>query len=60
MGDDLKPGAVVALASGGPKMTLDHWTGYSAGSKAVCIWFDGSERRAGEFHVAALRPAETE
>lgn len=46
----MKPGAVVQLKSGGPKMTIK-WV---ESSDAYCEWFSGAEVRGAKFSIAQL------
>ncbi len=50
---DFKPGDVVALKSGGPKMTFEGETSY--GGEALCVWFDGKKMERKGFSFAALK-----
>jgi uncharacterized protein YodC (DUF2158 family) len=58
---ELKTGDVVRLKSGGPKMTIDSIDDYGSGNssniRAMCIWFDGGERKEGNFPPEALETA---
>ena len=58
---EFKKGDVVRLKSGGPKMTIDSVEEYGSGNKsnirAICIWFDGGERKEGVFKLASLEIA---
>jgi uncharacterized protein YodC (DUF2158 family) len=55
-----KPGDVVRLASGGPKMTVGETHGQKVPGDAVqCKWFDGNhELKEGYIHPDALVKAE--
>jgi uncharacterized protein YodC (DUF2158 family) len=49
--EQFKPGDVVQLKSGGPKMTvreLEDQTG------VVCVWFAGSKRETARFEASTL------
>lgn len=50
-----KPGDVVQLKSGGPKMTVHHIHG---DGDVTCDWFIGHEQRTGTFNHDALQLAE--
>jgi len=52
MVDQIKDGDVVALKSGGPKMTVSRLE--DNGTMAVCAWFDGNKRDFGTFPVTSL------
>ena len=58
---EFKKGDVVRLKSGGPKMTIDSVDEYGSGNKsnirAICIWFDGGERKEGNFPPKTLETA---
>ena len=59
-------GTVVQLNSGGPKMTVsgpvwerpDMNTAVESKDKVRCKWFDGTEAKGGDFHIATLREVE--
>jgi len=56
MGAELKPGQVVRIKSGGPKMTIqeiDEYMGWS-GLAAKCQWFDGAELKSSIFELHSL------
>lgn len=53
---EVKPGAVVELKSGGPRMTV-HWVEHG---KAWCQWFSGVEVRGEKFAIAMLRVVDDE
>ena len=44
MANDFKPGDEVQLKSGGPVMTIEKFINTDDGEKAVCDWFDKSEK----------------
>jgi uncharacterized protein YodC (DUF2158 family) len=48
-----KSGDVVGLKSGGPVMTVQH---YSDTEYVVCTWFDGKSLKRDVFHEASLQP----
>jgi uncharacterized protein YodC (DUF2158 family) len=52
--DDLKPGDLVQLKSGGPVMTYE---GEGSWGDALCCWFDGGKRMREGFTYAALKRA---
>ena len=54
--DDLKPGDLVKLKSGGQVMTYEGET-YMTGD-SLCCWFDGGKRIRLGFTNAALKRAE--
>ena len=47
-------GDVVALKSGGPRMTVDK----VEDGRAVCVWFDKSTEKRGVFDVELLAPSQ--
>ena len=51
MSEELKPGDLVMLKSGGPVMTY----GSEEYGSAWCYWFVGKAEKAAKFPVAALR-----
>lgn len=53
MAEDIQAGAVVQLASGGPRMTVE-WT---EDGRAYCQWFEGNKKFDGTFHITGLRTA---
>lgn len=53
--NDLKPGDLVRLKSGGPVMVFEGESGLLG--DAVCCWFDGSKPMRGGFTFAALQRA---
>ncbi|MFQ6540037.1 MULTISPECIES: YodC family protein [Aphanothece] len=52
---ELKPGDVVELRSGGPKMTI---VGEGTYGGFVCQWFIGNKIQQAEFMLVALKRAE--
>lgn len=50
---ELKPGDVVELNSGGPKMTIETIGGREM-LKAHCQWFEGMEVMSGVFPLSSL------
>jgi len=55
MSNDFKPGDIVELNSGGPKMTvkkLEQWDGLM---RAHCDWFEGSTPKYATFPVVSLK-----
>ncbi len=53
--DDLKPGDLVQLKSGGPVMTYE---GEALYGDALCCWFVGGKRMRESFSYASLKRAE--
>jgi len=53
--NNLKPGDLVRLKSGGPTMTYE---GESSIGTALCNWFVGPERKRDNFAFATLERAE--
>ena len=54
---DIKKGDVVKLKSGGPVMTVQDIDDYSMkGTKedALCLWFDGNDRKEKVFDLCTL------
>ena len=51
MAQDIKPGTVVKLRSGGPKMTTGTYrkVGSTATKFIECSWFDDSNKRLSEY-----------
>ena len=59
MANEFKPGDIVQLKSGGPKMTVK-WAGQGALTKedtVACMWFVGSKQEEGAFPPEALELA---
>jgi uncharacterized protein YodC (DUF2158 family) len=58
---EFKKGDVVRLKSGGPKMTIDNVDNYGTSNKpsirAACIWFDGGEKKEGNFSPETIEIA---
>jgi uncharacterized protein YodC (DUF2158 family) len=58
MATELKPGDIVQLRSGGPRMTVESIDNYSYSGtpemKARCTWFEGTKRQEALFVLAAL------
>lgn len=52
----LKPGDVVRLKSGGPRMTVD-WID-TDGHEIICTWFKGDERHRDRFGWNSLQLVE--
>ena len=50
---DPKIGDVVQLNSSGPKMTIEEIKGGAHG--LLCVWFDGSEKKAATFVAETLK-----
>ena len=52
--NDLKPGDIVHLNSGGPAMTLETVT---SGQRVIarCTWFNGTEKHSENFVITSLK-----
>lgn len=57
MANDLKPGDVVRLKSGGPSITITGRDAAIAG-KVIVAWFDGRELRTASIGADALEMSE--
>ena len=56
MPDEIKPGDIVVLQSGGPKMTVTEVKPINNVVKAWCSWFvTGDKEEKGVFPVASLK-----
>jgi uncharacterized protein YodC (DUF2158 family) len=58
MSEELKPGEVVQLKSGGPPMTIEGIGKYGMGAttdRANCVWFEGTKRIEGLFELHTLQ-----
>ncbi|WP_375263825.1 YodC family protein [Palleronia sp.] len=55
MAEDLKPGDLVRLKSGGPVMTYEGDSEYRG---PICVWFDGSKMKRECFTLTALEKAD--
>ena len=53
---NLAPGDVVMLKSGGPPMTIEDIDKfqYSEHDKALCSWFEGKQRKSDVFELSSL------
>jgi uncharacterized protein YodC (DUF2158 family) len=51
-GEAFKPGDLVRLRSGGPVMTIAHWS--EMNEQWSCRWFDGPKHQAESFPSEAL------
>ncbi len=51
----MKVGDVVELKSGGPQMTIESIYDFGGVDRASCVWFDGTERKEGNFPVDTLK-----
>lgn len=51
--EQLKPGDVVQLKSGGPLMTIAHFD--SAFEQFWCVWFDGKKEKGCLFSLEVLK-----
>lgn len=49
-----KPGDIVQLKAGGPKMVVESWSDYH--KSYVCTWFAGSKHNSEKFKEEALQP----
>jgi uncharacterized protein YodC (DUF2158 family) len=58
MPNEIKPGDVVQLKSGGPKMTVGRIESINGVASAVCGWFNGNKKEVGTFPVHSLKLAE--
>jgi uncharacterized protein YodC (DUF2158 family) len=59
MANQFKPGDVVVLRSGGPKMTVMRVGKDSFDAPSLlCVWFEGTKREEGRFHADALKFAD--
>ena len=56
MPEEFKPGDVVKLKSGGPRMTVDDVDVYMSGGKpqAKCVWFEDKKRYEALFELPTL------
>lgn len=52
MSNGLKPGDLVSLKSGSPKMTLSKVDG----NYAVCDWFEGTKPMSATFPLTSIEP----
>lgn len=58
MSDQFKPGDVVMLKSGGPKMTVnDVGPDFGGKPKVWCTWFEGPKKFNDAFEPTSLKPA---
>jgi uncharacterized protein YodC (DUF2158 family) len=60
MDHEFKAGDVVQLKSGGPKMTIEGIGKYGLAAtheQAKCVWFEGTNRKAGVFDLQTLSKA---
>ena len=56
MADEMKPGDIVQLNSGGPKMTVARLEQINGVANAVCGWFDDkNKKQVGTFPLAMLK-----
>lgn len=56
--DQLKPGDVVSLKSGGPNMTVDAIEQVNGQDKAICFWFTEEQAHKATFAVTSLESLE--
>lgn len=54
MAQKFKPGDIVQLKSGGPKMVVESWSDFS--KNYDCSWFAGSKHNSQTFKEEALQP----
>jgi uncharacterized protein YodC (DUF2158 family) len=54
MAEQVEPGDVVCLASGGPHMTVNSLPKAAGGDVVDCLWFVGTDIRHAEIDTAAL------
>jgi uncharacterized protein YodC (DUF2158 family) len=52
--NEFKPGDVVRLKSGGPKMTVDQIDASSSRKTVWCDWFEGSKKFSDTFPPTSL------
>lgn len=58
MPDQFKPGDVVMLKSGGPKMTVNAvGEQFGGGIRVWCDWFVGTKKQSGDFEPNSLKHA---
>lgn len=57
MSHEFSEGDVVRLKSGGPAMTIEFVNADGRVPRAMCIWFDGSTTKSGEFLLSSLEPS---
>ena len=50
-------GDVVQLKSGGPKMTIEAFDDFYGTQRAICVWFDKTERKSDNFVPSTLTAA---
>ena len=55
MADEIKPGDVVQLKSGGPKMTVGNVTSLKGVPHAHCEWFIEAKQQHGSFPLTSLK-----
>ena len=57
--DEIKPGNVVQLKAGGPKMTVSAvYRNPDEVTSAYCDWFDGKKTQQKSFPITSLKHAE--
>jgi uncharacterized protein YodC (DUF2158 family) len=57
MSDEIKSGDMVQLSPGGSKMFLSQIENIAGVKKASCTWFEGTNKKDGEFLLTSLTPA---
>jgi uncharacterized protein YodC (DUF2158 family) len=58
MSNQFKPGDVVVLKSGGPKMTVESVGNAFGGTERVwCVWFEGIKKMDSDFSPESLKHA---
>jgi len=55
MADEFKPGDVVQMKSGGPKMTVFHIGEQYGETRIFCTWIEGSKKYEETFYPAVLK-----
>jgi uncharacterized protein YodC (DUF2158 family) len=55
MANEFKPGDVVQMKSGGPKMTVFQIGEQYGETKVFCTWLDGSKKHEEAFYPAVLK-----
>jgi uncharacterized protein YodC (DUF2158 family) len=57
--DEIKPGNVVQLKPGGPRMTVSAvYRNRDGVPSAYCAWFDGEKAQQNSFPITSLKHAE--
>lgn len=55
MAEQFKPGDVVQLKSGGPKMTIKEVEEWNGAMRAWCQWFHGTDSKEDVFALTSLK-----